>query len=796
MAKPTMYDRLRMVAPPSVVAAGSVVDTVDDLQRILSLPRRSPVVCDVDKITKKYPPATQALVEVETAKFSRGDRISCACRPRNVQLHADGQTLTIFRVLPERMSPEPPIHTTRSEFFADNKTPGDEDAHRAVLAMQPGTEIALPSADGSESGHPCIIELAPPQAWFLREAAQEGGVVGHLGVGSGKSICFLLAALLFPDSRLAVLMIEPKQRQHYRSQYLRLREHFRVTSIVCDAGIRGSTVPGTTPLHLISYSVLSRTDNSDMLDRLLPDVLMLDEGHRVCGTSAANRRTKSYETSRIKAREEALLRGEKVRARAVNLLVASGTLEVKSVNDTQMLCAYALGTGSPLPLDLNEAESWSFVFDAAHNPDRKSLTAQKLHRAFGKGLYRDPNEVILIDRPEKALREGFQKWRTHTPGVITASASDINASIKIDELETPKMPKVIKEALARVRVDNLRPDGAELVEVVEQLACAKNVSSGFFAYWAFPKHPCKCEKDAQGSVVGLPCSECSLIEDWYRKRKAYSKDNRSILLRGMTHLDSDKNCENAAERARKWGEKVKSSSGKPLGFNAYCYTCLCAKESKEVIWPCIDPSTGRITAGHLPAWHAESWSDWREIKDKVEYDERVKWLGHGTPEAADPATHPGYFLARFIADYAKKNKCVVWFQSVPLGRKIAELSGLPYFNGGPGGEDRLRAEKGNRSVICSISAHGSGTDGLQQIFDEQVIVEPPPSNSTTHGLEQILGRLHRRGQPSDEVRTRLCLHAYEFKDAFRKAIQQANWNFEMEKKTQKLLLADIAIDDL
>lgn len=755
------------------MAAIAVPETVDDLTRIMALPRRPPVVCEIDPKTGNYPPATQALIEVETAKFSRGKRISCACRPRMVRLHEDGRTLSIFRVLPAKMPPAPPIYTTKEAFLADNQTPGDMLPAAAVKALLPGQEVMLAATD-SEIGHPCITELSPPQAWFLREAAQENGAVGFLGVGSGKTIIFLLSALLFPDSRLAVAFIEPKQRQHYRSQYLLLREHFRVSSIVSEVEIPGSTVPGTTPLHLLSYSIVSRT--SDMLDRLEPDVVMIDEAHHACGKSAINRRVKRYAEEQIKKREAAILAGKPVRARAVRYLSGSGTLEVKRVNDTQMLCAFSLGTGSPLPVDPNVAEAWSYVFDDSYKPDRTSLTAQRLLRAFGGGWQQDPNAFQILGTPEKEIRDGFRHWRQWTPGIITASASDIDASIKIDELETPEMPRIVKDALANVRVNNLRPDGEWLEEVVEQLAVAKNVASGFYLYWAFPKHPCACPKDQQD--ISERCEECQLIENWYSRRKAYKKESRTVLAYGMLHLDSDKLCEEAAERARK---------NRETKHEVYCHHCL--KKDLAVAWPCPEK-------GHLPAWQSKTWADWREIKDKVDYEERVKWLGHGTKEADDPETHPGYFLARYVAEYAKEHECVVWFQSVPLGRKIAELSGLPYFNGGPGGEERLRAEKGDRSVICSISAHGAGTDGLQLLFDEQVIVEVPPSNATSHGLEQILGRLHRRGQTADEVYTRVCLHAYEFKDALRKAIQQAEWNYEMQKTKQKLLSADIAIDDL
>ena len=604
-----------------------------------------------------------------------------------------------------------------------------------------------------------------------------------------NSIALLLSPLVFPDGRLAVLLIEPKQRQHYKSEYLRLREHFKVTSIAGEIDVPASTVPGTVPLHLISYSILSRTENSDKLDIMKPDILLLDEGHRACGTSAINRRVKRYVTSRIKEREEAIARGEEVRERAVRLLVPSGTLEVKSINDTQMLCAYALGTGSPIPLDPNEAEGWSAVIDISYKPDRKSATSRALHRHFGKGYIETDElaiESMLFDPPEKDVRQGFQRWRSETPGIISAAASDINASLYLSELDLPKMPKIIADALTKVRVNWERPDGEEFVEKIEQVACAKNVACGFYPYWSFVKHPCSCPPSRTKTRSENWCDQCILIDDWYIARKHFYRAERGQMILAEVRLDSPALCEEAARRAFELPD---------IGIETFCATCF-VTDKREVHWPCQMP-------GHLPAWRERSWPAWAAIMNKVQYEERVKWVGctcpgmcRGCDVSKDPNTHPGYWLAREIAKWGRKNKGVIWFQSVPLGRKIAELGDLPYFNGGPGGEGRLRAEKGNRSIVVSISAHGAGTNGLQEIFDQQVIAEIPPSNATTHGWEQIFGRLHRRGQKSDEVNTLAAIPSYEFKDALRKAIAEAEFNYQMTRIRQKLLCCDIDIADL
>jgi len=553
-----------------------------------------------------------------------------------------------------------------------------------------------------------------------------------------NTITNLLLPLLFPDAALAVICIEPKQRLHYKHHYLRLREHFRVTTVVLDDNTIGfhGTVQGTVPTHLISYSVLSQTKNSDMLDRLDPDVLVLDEAHRACGDSAINKRIKRFIHGKIQRREQAMAAGRPARVRAVNLFPGSGTLENKSVQDTQMLCSYALGTGSPLPLDPDVAVAMSAVMDATRRPDRESAFAKRLQMVFTGRIFAE-NDIVssLFGEPEKEVRQGFQRRRSHTFGIITASSSSVNASIYIAERKAPPMPESVRDALRMVRAEAKRPDGEELAEKMHQVECARDVIGGFYRYWAFPKHKCSC------GGVEPRCEGCVYIDDWFNKRKAFSKELRAKLAQGELHLDTDKLCREAAKR----------------------------------FWQ--DPPY----QGSLPKWDCQSWPAWAAIENTVEHVEKTKWIGG----------NDGFYLARDAAEWATSNKGVLWFKSEPFGRKIAELAGIPYFNGGPGGEARLAAEKGDRSIVCSIKAHGAGTDGLQHKFHKQLIVEPPASNGGNEGMEQLLGRLHRPGQRADVVETYCYLHASELVDAWRQVVLQAEFNHDMLKTKQRVLMADM-----
>jgi len=135
----------------------------------------------------------------------------------------------------------------------------------------------------------CITELNPVQAWILRELPRAGGIFGMISVGGGKSMASLLAPLAMPHIRTWALFIKPDQRYHYRRNYLRVREHFKVTSIVFDeTDLQGSyIVPGTPVLHVIPYSRLSNPKSSVLLDQLNPDGVILDESHCVSAKTSA-----------------------------------------------------------------------------------------------------------------------------------------------------------------------------------------------------------------------------------------------------------------------------------------------------------------------------------------------------------------------------------------------------------------------------------------------------------------------------------------------------------------------------
>lgn len=207
-----------------------------------------------------------------------------------------------------------------------------------------------------------------------------------------------------------------------------------------------------------------------------------------------------------------------------------------------------------------------------------------------------------------------------------------------------------------------------------------------------------------------------LIEEWLAARKLWAREVRNKLRDRREHLDSPHLCQLAAMRA--WGD-AENEHGKPV-------------------------------------WKAASWPRWRKVKGKVEPKTKAVWVDD--------------FLARDSAAWALENQGIVWYQHVAFGRMVSKISGLPWFGGGKEALNELRAEKGNRSIVCSISAHGRGRDGLQFLFNDQLIANPSSSGSR---WEQLLGRLYRNGQKSPTVTARFYRHTKELRKHVDLALRKA-----------------------
>lgn len=329
----------------------------------------------------------------------------------------------------------------------------------------------------------CADSLLPVQAWALHEAETVGGILGPIGVGHGKTLLDLLTPMVV-GAKTAVLLLPPNLKTqlleidwHYYAQ------HWHLPNL---AGGR-FYVPGRPFLHVVAFSELSGAKSSDLLARLQPDVLVVDEAHSVRNRTAA--RTKRF------------LRFLKD-SPATKLFAWSGTLTARSIKDYAHLSAHALHNGSPAPLHYPTVEEW-----AAHlDPLEFRAPAGALARFGG-------------DRRD--AREGYRQRVGSTPGVISSGDSaSCQASLTVTERPL-QVPEVIKKHLRDLDETWARPDGEELVDALSKARCARELSCGFFYRWRWPRK-----------------EPVPVIERWLEARKAWHKELRERLKTGGTHMDS------------------------------------------------------------------------------------------------------------------------------------------------------------------------------------------------------------------------------------------------------------------
>jgi hypothetical protein len=341
-----------------------------------------------------------------------------------------------------------------------------------------------------------------------------------------------------------------------------------------------------------------------------------------------------------------------------------------------------------------------------------------------------PGELLKLGEPGEDVRHAFRRRLADTLGFIVSTENSVMTAtgdkrieLIVRERAAPVIPDIIEEALAKVRMFQ-RPDtliGGKFDDEIED-----------------PMRQARCAAEVASGVLyrwkfppikGVPQQE-DTINEWYAARKLWNKEVRLKCIRGETHLDSPGGCETAAKRA--WGEMD------------------------------VDP--------RKPVWKSENWPRWRDIKDKVKPVPEAKRL------------HP--YLAEDAARWGLENKGIIWYGMSEFGRWVAELSGLTMHTGGQGAGSKLRNERGDKSIIVSIESHSRGRDGLQHLYDQQLIANTMASSTR---WEQLLARVFRRGQKSEVVTTEVYLHTPELRKSFDQAMRRSEYVEDVLGSRQKLV---------
>ncbi len=167
-------------------------------------------------------------------------------------------------------------------------------------------------------------------------------------------------------------------------------------------------------------------------------------------------------------------------------------------------------------------------------------------------------------------------------------------------------------------------------------------------------------------------------------------------------------------------------------------------------------------------WAEPSWAPWAEIKDLCKPETECVWVSDFAVQAA--------------AKWAQHHKGIVWVDSPDFGARVAELAGVTYYGGG--GDSDPEAEDGSRSCVVSLRAHNSGLN-LQKAYGTMLYTAIP---RTAKVFDQSIGRIHRPGQPRDEVTAHLFQHSPGLKEALVDARANADFLNQIQGVESKLRL--------
>lgn len=345
-------------------------------------------------------------------------------------------------------------------------------------------------------------------------------------------------------------------------------------------------------------------------------------------------------------------------------------------------------------------------------------------------------QLRVLCAPGETARQGFMRRLVETPGVVATEESALGTSLVItDRRPPPTVPSDLARMIDDVRELWLRPDGEELVDAIQKANVCRQLACGFFYRWRFPRGETREQIDA-----------------WLAARKNWHKEVREKLKYGREFMDSPLLVTKAAIR---WHE-------------GYAHVDPNTKERTF-----IPPKTRN---GPQPTWNADFWPAWKELRDTVEPETEAVWVDD--------------FLANDVAawlrarDGKESPHGIVWYEHDAFGRRVAQLSGAPLFGPGSEASARILNEKGTRSIVASIRAHGTGKN--LQAFACNLFPNPMSDGAI---WEQTLARTHRPGQRADEVVAELYRHTPEFIEAFDQAMIRARYIQETTGSKMKLLYA-------
>lgn len=335
------------------------------------------------------------------------------------------------------------------------------------------------------------MTLWPQQAAALRDMHDIGGAFLPIGVGGGKALISLLAPILLMAKKPLLLVPAALREQTKRRVIPELGKHWQLHD----------------KLAIHSYTEISMERNKDLLYRLSPDCIIMDECHMLKNKkSGRTKRVKRYMDDRPETKVVAM----------------SGTVTKRSIKDYAHIIEWALKPElCPLPLSWHELTDWADAIDEGIEEYARMA----------------PGYLSEFCDVGENVRQGFGRRLVETPGVVATEKGDVDCSLLIHK-QMPKLSKEARSMLVAMRSTWTTPNGDVISEPTELWRHVRELSLGFFYEWD-PKPP----------------------REWMEARKEWKKYVRDTLKHNRRELDTELMVFNECRRMKTppsvWSDWVK-----------------------------------------------------------------------------------------------------------------------------------------------------------------------------------------------------------------------------------------------
>lgn len=290
--------------------------------------------------------------------------------------------------------------------------------------------------------------LLPAQAVALYECAHLRGLFAPLVVSAGKTGISLLAPYVM-GARRPLILSTPTALEGSQNAAKKWRAHWAVPTF----------------LKFESYNTLSRATNKTFLDDYQPDLIVMDECHKL--------RNRKIGVTRVVQNY--------LRSHTECMVVAmSGTITKDSVKDYAHIAEWTsrFSGHMPLPRSYGDLEAWAGVLDAEKSYGQK---ARPQIGAFAHWITPE-DELDSGGDPYVQAQRAYRRRLNSTPGILRMgdSRDGVDASLTIRTIEIPHDPPEVVDHVKNLRNSWTRPDGWKLAEASQVWYTVRCMALGFF----------------------------------------------------------------------------------------------------------------------------------------------------------------------------------------------------------------------------------------------------------------------------------------------------------------------------